>query len=382
MPQRRCVHPSVRFGLGRVRTDAVFQPAEHGEHHHAHQGRAEGQQVVAQARGDADGGGHQQRARGGEATHLLVAARAQDRAGTDEADRGDHRLDQPGGIDAQQVAVLLLGEVLGDHVAKAHDQRRGARDQHVRAQAGGMAAELALDAEHAARRHRSRNAHQDPELTVVQGLHRGFLGDRRSMTAQRGSAGREAAPAPAVRSSAVTAWTAAACLQSGESSAESVMRLFPALLPLLLALPTLALAQAATSDAPAARASPAPAPPAASAADLATFKGCMARMRSAAGAKGVDGASFDRLAADLAPDMTVLPLLNQQPEFSTPIWDYLAALVDRQRVDDGLAMLARHAGVLARVQAEYGVDPATVVAVWGVESDYGRSFGKDRKSVV
>nr|WP_229659229.1 lytic murein transglycosylase [Luteimonas terricola] len=164
-----------------------------------------------------------------------------------------------------------------------------------------------------------------------------------------------------------------ACLQSGESNPELAMRLSPTLAALLLALPAAAPAPA---DASASEVSQALAQPVASAAELAAFKGCMARVRGSAGAKGVDGASFDRLTADLAPDMTVLPLLNQQPEFTTPIWDYLAALVDRQRVDDGLAMLSEHAGTLARVQAEYGVDPATVVAVWGVESDYGRSFGK------
>lgn len=159
-----------------------------------------------------------------------------------------------------------------------------------------------------------------------------------------------------------------------------------ATLPLLLALPLgAACAQApppaeappAGITAPATPAVPATPPaPGASAAELATFRGCMARLRGPATAKGVDGASFDRLAASLVPDMTVLPLLDQQPEFTTPIWDYLAALVDQQRVDDGLAMLARHADVLARAESGYGVDPATVVAVWGVESDYGRSFGK------
>lgn len=124
-------------------------------------------------------------------------------------------------------------------------------------------------------------------------------------------------------------------------------------------------------------ASAVPAGPTASAAELATFRDCMGRLRTAAAAKGVGGTDFDRLTAGLAaPDMTVLPLLDRQPEFTTPIWDYLAALVDRERVDDGLAMLRTHASTLARVQAEYGVDPATVVAVWGVESDYGRSFGK------
>jgi len=38
-------------------------------------------------------------------------------------------------------------------------------------------------------------------------------------------------------------------------------------------------------------------------------------------------------------------------------------------------MLQQHASTLARVEAEYGVDPETVVAVWGVESDFGRTFG-------
>src|SRR5690606_19048658 len=79
--------------------------------------------------------------------------------------------------------------------------------------------------------------------------------------------------------------------------------------------------------------------------------------------------------AALAPDMAVIDFLDAQPEFVTPIWDYLAALVDDERVADGRAMLAEWASVLARVEAEYGVDAATVVAVWGVESNYGRNFG-------
>ena len=128
---------------------------------------------------------------------------------------------------------------------------------------------------------------------------------------------------------------------------------------------------------PAARSTPAaPSTPAPSAAELATFRECMAGLRGTAAGKGVDQASFDRLVAGLAPDLSVLPLLDRQPEFSTPIWDYLAALVDAQRVADGRAMLREHATTLARAQASHGVDPATIVAVWGVESDYGRSFGK------
>lgn len=50
--------------------------------------------------------------------------------------------------------------------------------------------------------------------------------------------------------------------------------------------------------------------------------------------------------------------------------------MDEQRVSDGKAMLAQHDKLLDQVAARYGVDKYTVVAVWGVESDYGRIFGK------
>ena len=106
------------------------------------------------------------------------------------------------------------------------------------------------------------------------------------------------------------------------------------------------------------------------------YTACMARLKAQAAARGVPAAGFERLMAGVAADRSVLALLDAQPEFTTPVWDYLAGLVDEERVADGLAMLEAHRDLLARVEAEYGVDPATVVAVWGVESDYGRITGK------
>jgi lytic murein transglycosylase len=106
------------------------------------------------------------------------------------------------------------------------------------------------------------------------------------------------------------------------------------------------------------------------------FATCMTSLRGVAEKQGVTTASFDTYTKDLAADVSVLDLLDAQPEFTTPLWDYLAALVDDQRVADGQAMLTTHAELLGRVSQAYGVDPATVVAVWGVESDYGRVSGK------
>ncbi|MGH6841652.1 MAG: lytic murein transglycosylase, partial [Methylocella sp.] len=77
----------------------------------------------------------------------------------------------------------------------------------------------------------------------------------------------------------------------------------------------------------------------------------------------------------LAPNPDVIALAEVQPEFKTPIWDYLASLVDDERVNDGRAMMGRWGTALALAQSRFGVDEATITAVWGVESDYGRSFG-------
>ena len=107
----------------------------------------------------------------------------------------------------------------------------------------------------------------------------------------------------------------------------------------------------------------------------AEFDRCLAGLRSAAGAAGISGSTFDEATRGVQPDQTVLDAMDSQPEFVTPIWDYLATLTDDQRIADGKAQLAAWDAVLSDVERDYGVDRYTVVAVWGVESDYGKSIG-------
>jgi glucose-6-phosphate 1-epimerase len=103
---------------------------------------------------------------------------------------------------------------------------------------------------------------------------------------------------------------------------------------------------------------------------------CMPTLRAPALAAGVGAKAFDQFTVGLEADASVLDALDSQPEFVTPVWDYLAALVDAERIADGRRLLREHAATLKRVVDTYHVDPETVVAVWGVESDFGRVFGK------
>ena len=107
----------------------------------------------------------------------------------------------------------------------------------------------------------------------------------------------------------------------------------------------------------------------------ADFPSCLAGLKAAAEGAGVSRSVVARALDDARLNENVLRLSEAQPEFKTPIWDYLAFLVDEQRVADGRAMMARHDAVLRAAERDFGVDRHVIAAVWGVESDYGREAG-------
>lgn len=107
----------------------------------------------------------------------------------------------------------------------------------------------------------------------------------------------------------------------------------------------------------------------------AAFAHCLDELSAQGPAHQVPASVFHAYTRDLSPDDSVLAALDRQPEFSTPIWDYLSGLVDAERVADGRAALRQWQAPLAAIERRYGVDPATVVAVWGVESNFGRQRG-------
>lgn len=85
--------------------------------------------------------------------------------------------------------------------------------------------------------------------------------------------------------------------------------------------------------------------------DASSFPSCLAGLQKKAQAQGISADSYERFTSGLQADLSVLDLLDAQPEFTTPLWDYLAGLVDEQRVSDGKAMLAQHDKLLDRGRA-------------------------------
>ncbi|MDP9899034.1 lytic murein transglycosylase [Variovorax ginsengisoli] len=71
----------------------------------------------------------------------------------------------------------------------------------------------------------------------------------------------------------------------------------------------------------------------------------------------------------------VIELDRAQPEFTRSVWDYLDAAVSPQRVALGEQKLAQVRTQADAAAARYGVPAATVVAIWGMESNYGGNYG-------
>jgi lytic murein transglycosylase len=107
----------------------------------------------------------------------------------------------------------------------------------------------------------------------------------------------------------------------------------------------------------------------------ASFKSCVAGLQDAALSAGVSRSVVAQALNVPQPDEKVLRLSKVQPEFKTPIWDYLGFLVDEQRVADGQAMMRKYDSTLRAAEQRFGVDRHVIAAVWGVESNYGQEAG-------
>jgi membrane-bound lytic murein transglycosylase B len=110
-------------------------------------------------------------------------------------------------------------------------------------------------------------------------------------------------------------------------------------------------------------------------ADPAVFRACLNQLKGSTAFRAITPATFAGATDDLAPDPSVLVLLNRQPEFTMPVWDYLAVLVDEERVADGRKGFAQWLPQLKQIEQQSGVAPNVVVGVWGVESNFGQNLG-------
>lgn len=87
--------------------------------------------------------------------------------------------------------------------------------------------------------------------------------------------------------------------------------------------------------------------------------------------RGVSAQTYDRVMSAVTPDTSVYELQRKQPEFTEQMWQYINRRCSDWRVTTGKQRAREYAGLLARVEADYGVDRYVMLGLWGMESSFG-----------
>src|SRR5215471_2572208 len=107
---------------------------------------------------------------------------------------------------------------------------------------------------------------------------------------------------------------------------------------------------------------------------------CVQALWPAAKAAGIKQETFDRAFKGFTSDPEVVEQANYQPEYVKPIGEYMDRLVSDKRIEIGKQKLAENQALLGSLETRYGVDRHVIVAIWGVESNYGTQPGN--KNVI
>ena len=93
--------------------------------------------------------------------------------------------------------------------------------------------------------------------------------------------------------------------------------------------------------------------------------------RARAVKRGISEQTYNRVMATLTPDTTVFAAVRAQPEFTEQMWQYINRRCSEWRVNTGKERAKEYAGLLARLEKDYGVDRYVLLGLWGMESSFG-----------
>jgi membrane-bound lytic murein transglycosylase B len=91
--------------------------------------------------------------------------------------------------------------------------------------------------------------------------------------------------------------------------------------------------------------------------------------------QGISQGMLEQALGDFEPIARVIELDRDQPEFKLSLEQYLSRVVRKSRVDQGRDMLSRHRSLLGEIYQQYGVQPRFLIALWGIETEFGRMIG-------
>ena len=106
-----------------------------------------------------------------------------------------------------------------------------------------------------------------------------------------------------------------------------------------------------------------------------SFEGWWAAFRQEALVKGISQATVDKALAEVKLIKRVIKLDRNQPEFKLTFQQYLDRVAPQSRVKRGQSLLKKNYSLLTQIQKDFGIQPRFIVALWGMETDFGRLTG-------
>jgi membrane-bound lytic murein transglycosylase B len=105
------------------------------------------------------------------------------------------------------------------------------------------------------------------------------------------------------------------------------------------------------------------------------FQAWLAEVRSQAIRQGISQGTAGKALASANYLPEVVELYRNQPEFKMTLDEYLNRVVSENRISLGKKKLHKYRALLEDVYSRYRVEPRFIVALWGIESDFGQVSG-------
>jgi membrane-bound lytic murein transglycosylase B len=106
-----------------------------------------------------------------------------------------------------------------------------------------------------------------------------------------------------------------------------------------------------------------------------SFANFLTGLRADARRAGISASTLNRALTGLAPNPVVLDRDRHQPEFTMTWAQYRDMLVTEKRIVPGREAVRANRTLLRAVQDRFGVSPAIITGIWGVESNFGTKTG-------
>lgn len=106
-----------------------------------------------------------------------------------------------------------------------------------------------------------------------------------------------------------------------------------------------------------------------------SFGEWVAGFKAEAVTRGIKAETLEQAFDGLQPLPIVVERDATQPELVLTLDQYLKRRLARPLLRTARKMRTQHASILKRVSAKYGVPPGIIVAIWGIESNFGRFSG-------